>query len=313
MILSRPAISSLRSCAIKGIASSLHCRRVVSTSTSTCKRLHYYPAVVKRRLTSTSSSTSTSSTVRPSPPPPPLPSPPPSNPKNSNNTNNLVWQVGTVCAVLGAYVIGTSFTGAISDRAKENEDDDNIDEKTLKEITNRVYFDMSIDGNEVGQIIVGLYGNAVPKTVLNFETLAKGDTTHPRGRKLAYEGSTFHRVIPDFMLQGGDFTEGNGTGGMSIYGDKFADEKNGLRRFRHTEPGILSMANSGKNTNGSQFFITTKATPWLDEKHVIFGRVIHGMNVVRHIENYGNPSGTPSGLIKIERCGILDANAESVR
>jgi peptidylprolyl isomerase len=291
MILSRPAIYSLRSCAIKGIASSLHCQRVVSTS-----RLHYYPAVVKRRLT----------TLPPSPPPP-------SNPKSSNNTNNLVWQVGTVCAVLGAYVIGTSFTGAIADRAKENEDDDNIDEKTLKEITNRVYFDMSIDGNEVGQIIIGLYGNAVPKTVLNFETLVRGDTTHPRGRKLAYEGSTFHRVIPDFMLQGGDFTNADGTGGMSIYGDKFADEKNGLRRFRHTEPGILSMANSGKNTNGSQFFITTKATPWLDEKHVIFGRVIHGMNVVRHIENYGNPSGTPSGLIKIERCGILDANAESVR
>ena len=301
MILSRPAISSLRSCAIKGTASSLHCRRVVSTS-----RLHYYPTVVKRRLT----------TPPPSPPPPP---PPPSDPKSSNNKNNLVWQVGTVCAVLGAYVIGTSFTGAIADRAKENEDDDNIDEKTLKEITNRVYFDMSIDGKEVGQIIIGLYGNAVPKTVLNFETLVRGDTTHPRGRKLAYEGSTFHRVIPDFMLQGGDFTNADGTGGMSIYGDKFADEKNGLRRFRHTDAGILSMANSGKNTNGSQFFITTKATPWLDEKHVIFGRVIYGMNVVRHIENYGNPSGTPSGLIKIERCGILDtspsssSNAESVK
>jgi len=108
------------------------------------------------------------------------------------------------------------------------------------------------------------------------------------------------------VLKGGDFTNHNGTGGISIYGDKFADEKNGLSIFRHTEPGILSMANSGKNTNGSQFFITTKATPWLDERHVIFGRVTNGMNVVRLIENCGNSSGTVSKSIKIERCGIQE-------
>lgn len=135
--------------------------------------------------------------------------------------------------------MGMNFTQAISDRAKENEADD-IDDALLNEITSRVFFDMSIDGNEVGRIVVGLYGNAVPKTVLNFETLARGDTTHPMGRKLAYEGSTFHRIIPDFMIQGGDFTNHNGTGGLSIYGGKFADEKNGLTRFRHTGPGILS-------------------------------------------------------------------------
>eukprot|EP00536_Pseudo-nitzschia_multiseries_P014037 jgi/Psemu1/213584/e_gw1.649.8.1 len=172
---------------------------------------------------------------------------------------------------------------------------------------------MSIDGNEVGRIVVGLYGNAVPKTVLNFETLAKGDTTHARGRKLAYEGSTFHRIIPNFMIQGGDFTNHNGTGGLSIYGDKFADEKNGLTRFRHTGPGILSMANSGKNTNGSQFFITTKATPWLDTRHVIFGKVTSGMNVVRLIEERcGTQSGTPLAVVKVERCGVVE-DSESKR
>jgi len=219
-----------------------------------------------------------------------------------------VWQVGTVVAMMGAYAIGTNFTQAISDRAQENEDDDDIGDETLQQITSSVFFDMSIDGNEVGQIVVGLYGNAVPKTALNFETLAKGDTVHPRGRKLAYEGSTFHRIIPGFMIQGGDFTNHNGTGGLSIYGDKFADERKGLTRLAHTGPGILSMANSGKNTNGSQFFITTKATPWLDTRHVVFGKVTSGMNVVRRIEDRcGSQSGTPLGVVRIERCGVIEA------
>jgi len=230
----------------------------------------------------------------------------PSSKPPSNKSNNLAWQVGTVVAVVGAYVVGMNFTQAISDRAMEDEDED-IDDATMNEITSRVFFDLSVDGNDAGRIVIGLYGNAVPKTVLNFETLVKGDTTHPLGRKLAYEGSTFHRIIPDFMLQGGDFTNHNGTGGLSIYGDKFKDERNGLTRFRHTGPGILSMANAGKNTNSSQFFITTKATPWLDTKHVIFGRVMSGMNVVRMIEDRcGSPSGRPLKVVKIERCGIIE-------
>lgn len=158
-------------------------------------------------------------------------------PKSSGS--NLAWQAGTLVAAMGAYYVGMNFTQVISDRAKENEDDD-IDDEVLNVITSKVFFDMSIDGNDAGRIVVGLYGNAVPKTVTNFETLARGDTTHPMGRKLAYEGSTFHRIIPDFMIQGGDFTNHNGTGGLSIYGGKFADEKNGLTRFRHTGPGILS-------------------------------------------------------------------------
>lgn len=222
--------------------------------------------------------------------------------------NNLVWQVGTVAAMMGAYAVGLTFTQVISDKSQANEDDD-IGDETMQQITSRVFFDLSIDGNEVGQIVIGLYGNAVPKTVLNFETLAKGDTSHPRGRKLAYEGSTFHRIIPGFMIQGGDFTNHNGTGGLSIYGDKFADEKNGLTRLRHTGPGILSMANSGKNTNSSQFFITTEATPWLDTRHVIFGKIMSGMNVVRMIEKRcGTQSGTPLGVVRIERCGVIEAS-----
>lgn len=230
----------------------------------------------------------------------------PSSKPPPKKSNNLVWQLGTVAAVAGAYVVGMNFTQVISDRAAENEDDD-IDDAVLNEITSRVFFDMSIGGKEVGRIVVGLYGNAVPKTVLNFEKLAKGDTTHPMGRKLSYEGSTFHRIIPDFMIQGGDFTNHNGTGGLSIYGDKFNDEKNGLTRFRHSEPGILSMANSGKNTNGSQFFITTKATPWLDTRHVIFGKVVSGMNVVRLIEDNGSQSGKPVSVVRVERCGVIEA------
>mmetsp|Transcript_11611 Transcript_11611/g.29382 ORF Transcript_11611/g.29382 Transcript_11611/m.29382 type:complete len:275 (-) Transcript_11611:1836-2660(-) len=231
---------------------------------------------------------------------------PSSKPPSENNSSNLAWQLGTVVAVMGAYAVGMNFTQAISDRAAENEDD-GTDDAVLHQITSKVFFDMSIDGNEVGRIVVGLYGNAVPKTAANFETLARGDTNHPMGAKLAYEGSTFHRIIPDFMIQGGDFTNHNGTGGLSIYGGKFKDEKNGLMRFRHTGPGILSMANSGKHTNGSQFFITTKATPWLDTKHVIFGKVLSGMNVVRLIEDRcGTASGKPVYVVRVERCGVFE-------
>lgn len=117
-----------------------------------------------------------------------------------------------------------------------------------------------------------------------------------------YKGTIFHRVIPGFMAQGGDTTAGNGTGGMSIYGRSFADENFTLK---HTGPGILSMANSGKNSNGSQFFITTEATSFLDSKHVVFGRVIEGMEVVRMIERNGSSSGKTSAPIKIENCGQL--------
>ena len=171
------------------------------------------------------------------------------------------------------------------------------------EVTTRVYFDVEVDRKPAGRIVVGLYGNVVPKTAQNFETLCRGDQTHPRGARLAYQGSSFHRIIPGFMIQGGDFTDHNGRGGLSIYGAKFADEN---FQLKHVGPGVLSMANAGKNTNGSQFFITTAKTSHLDGRHVVFGVVEEGWDVVKSIEKFGSSSGRPSRLITIAKCGVLD-------
>ncbi|MEV7278921.1 peptidylprolyl isomerase [Streptomyces sp. NPDC093111] len=165
-------------------------------------------------------------------------------------------------------------------------------------MSENVYFDITINDEPAGRIVFQLFDDVVPKTARNFRELATGE--HGFG----YAGSPFHRVIPSFMLQGGDFTNENGTGGKSIYGEKFADENFTLK---HDRPFLLSMANAGRNTNGSQFFITTIVTDWLDGKHVVFGEVVEGSDLVKKIEGLGSQSGATKAKIKVAASGIVKA------
>jgi len=171
--------------------------------------------------------------------------------------SSVVPVAGFVAATVGARVTSVS-AEEVADPAEE--------------ITNKVYFEVAANGQPLGKIVIGLFGKTVPKTVENFRALSTGEKgiSKVSGKKLAFEGSIFHRVIPQFMIQGGDFTQGNGRGGESIYGGKFPDEN---FVAKHKGPGYVSMANAGKDTNGSQFFITTVTTSWLDGRHVVFGKV----------------------------------------
>lgn len=167
------------------------------------------------------------------------------------------------------------------------------------EITQKVFFDITVDAKPVGRIVLGLYGNDVPKTVENFRALSTGE------KGFGYKNCILHRIIKGFVLQGGDFEAGNGIGGRSIYGRTFADENLTIPH----ETYCLSMANRGPNTNGSQFFITTGETPWLNGRHVVFGKVIDGVDVVQQLENLPVQQGSnrPLSRVEIAECGVLDA------
>jgi len=162
------------------------------------------------------------------------------------------------------------------------------------------WFDMEIGGKAIGRIEMELKMDVVPKTAENFRALCTGE------KGFGYKGSPFHRVIPSFMCQGGDFTRQNGTGGKSIYGEKFADENFTLK---HMGPGILSMANCGPGTNGSQFFLCTTATPHLDGKHVVFGQVVKGYSVVKAVEKVGSQSGSTKHKVVVSNCGVVSEGA----
>jgi len=167
----------------------------------------------------------------------------------------------------------------------------------------QVYFDIAIGSEPARRIVMELFDDVTPTTAENFRALCTGEKgVGKAGKPLHFKGSLFHRIIPNFMAQGGDFTRGNGTGGESIYGEKFADEN---FKKKHDKPGLLSMANAGPNTNGSQFFLTFVETPWLDGKHVVFGEVIEGLDVLKLLEAQGSDSGKTKVPVTITNSGQL--------
>mmetsp|Transcript_13210 Transcript_13210/g.19319 ORF Transcript_13210/g.19319 Transcript_13210/m.19319 type:complete len:220 (-) Transcript_13210:115-774(-) len=171
-------------------------------------------------------------------------------------------------------------------------------EPTSSDVGSKVYFDVQIGGKDAGRVVFGLFDNVVPKTAANFKAMC----TASKSPEMTYEGCPFHRIIPGFMIQGGDYERMNGTGGRSIYGNKFEDENFDLA---HTRPYLLSMANAGPNSNGSQFFITTSVTNWLDGKHVVFGEVLEGKDVIDAMESTGSQTGRTSTTVVISDCGEM--------
>ncbi|KAL6526848.1 hypothetical protein OROGR_015938 [Orobanche gracilis] len=207
----------------------------------------------------------------------------------------IVWVLilfGTLALIFNR-LSDASDRKAIGDGGKlDNEVGTSVD---IDQVTHKVYFDIEINGKQIGRVVMGLFGKTVPRTAGD-----KGIGTS--GKQLHFKGSKFHRIIPSFMIQGGDFTRGDGRGGESIYGNMFPDEN---FKLKHTGPGVLSMANSGVDTNGSQFFITTATTSWLDGHHVVFGKVLSGMDVVKKMESQGRQNGTPKSRVIISESGEL--------
>jgi len=218
-------------------------------------------------------------------------------------TRRAVLALGTALTVL-LFGFGIwTFHGnkAVAGEAPKviSDPDDPMKDPSQGIITSKVFLDIQIGDEVVGRIVLGLFGKDLPKTVKNFEVLASTGMVDKKG--IGFKNSVFHRIIPGFMAQGGDFTKGNGTGGESIYGRNFEDE--GF--LFHHKTGVISMANAGKNTNGSQFFITLVDTKWLDGHHVVFGRILEGMDVLKKMEAHGSRSGKTDVAIRIKDCGLL--------
>ncbi|XP_065868041.1 peptidyl-prolyl cis-trans isomerase CYP21-1 [Euphorbia lathyris] len=184
---------------------------------------------------------------------------------------------------------------------------DELKAEEVYDITNRVYLDIDIDGQRLGRIVIGLYGLVVPKTVENFRALCTGEKGKgASGKVLHYKGTQFHRIVSGFVIQGGDVVTGDGKGSDSIYGGFFPDEN---FKIKHSHAGVVSMVNSGPNSNGSQFFITTVKASWLDGEHVVFGKVIQGMDTVYAIEGgAGTYSGKPRKKVVIADSGEIPKN-----
>jgi peptidylprolyl isomerase len=200
-------------------------------------------------------------------------------------------------------------SGSKDGKTGESELESREDAALQSAVTARVFFDIKIDDGPTRRMVFGLYGTDCPKTVDNFVGLCNGDRGNSKSLPdvpLHYKNSKFHRIIPGFMVQGGDFTRGDGRGGESIYGQKFPDES---FRLKHNGVGVLSMANSGPNTNGSQFFICLNPTPWLDGRHVVFGQLLYGSDLLFDIEKCGSSKGTPTKSVIVVDCGSLPKDA----
>lgn len=226
---------------------------------------------------------------------------PPSPPKS----NNLPFYTFLLVGGLTVGWVVIDIQRHFEEKSVSNNPTDNIPDlaSVQASVTDRVFLDIEFPKQETTErIVIGLYGNECPKTVENFKSICMGFKMSGSNRLLSYVNTKFHRVIPGFMLQSGDITNDDGTGGMSIYGERFPDES---FRLKHTGVGVVSMANKGRNTNTSQFFICMNKTSWLDGKHVVFGQVLSGLSTLQKIESLGSPSGRVSGDIRIFDCGLL--------
>jgi cyclophilin family peptidyl-prolyl cis-trans isomerase len=253
-------------------------------------------------------------TNSPPPPPPPEKEKVDEKQEKANNSEQKSSFNGTKVAFIFLLSLGLGYFGPnLLEMNKETPSKTKAENDELAaiqgKVTDRVFLDVQIDNKVPERIVIGLYGDECPKTVLNFKSLCEGFKA-ANNRLLTYKNCPVHRIIPGFMMQSGDYTTGDGTGGQSIYESKYFPDES--FKYQHTGPGVVSMANRGPNTNTSQFFICFEAASWLNGRHVVFGQVMYGLNTLRKVEENGNRSGKPSKEIKIVDCGLLPKLEESL-